>query len=103
LLSRFEKKRYYTIEEVAHTCQVAGLPTAFLAYAHAMFCNRSEFDDYYVPLRVACTYDGLRRQVSRRFFDGNIEFDAEGIIVYVVNATDKGGLEEFRQGPFYGR
>lgn len=102
LLSRFGKKRYYTIEEVTHACGAAGLQMAFLAYAHALYCDRSTFDSYYVPLRVACTYDGLRRKISRRFFDGNIEFDAEGVITYAVNGTDRGGSDEFYDGGFYG-
>ena len=58
---------------------------AFLAYAHALYCSRSDFDAHYTPLRVACTYDGLRRFVSRKHFGGVLDFDAERIIGYVTS------------------
>ena len=85
VLARFGKKRHYSIEEVTEAARRAGLRTAFLAYAHAIFCSRADFEAHYTPLRVACTYDGLRTIVSRRYFGGVREFDAASII----NATKK--------------
>lgn len=54
---------------------------SFISYAHAMFCSRGDFDAYYGPLRVACTYDGLRRSIGRRFFRGATGFDAANILL----------------------
>jgi hypothetical protein len=53
---------------------------AFIAYAHAIFCTREGIDEYYEPLRVRCTYDGLREQVSKRYFGGVRDFDAATLI-----------------------
>jgi hypothetical protein len=80
LSRRFGAKKYYTIEEVSRTAKGGGHNMAFIAYAHAMLCTRNDFDEYYTPLRVACTYDGLRALVSRRYFGGVRDFDAATLI-----------------------
>jgi hypothetical protein len=80
LARRWGTHRHFTIDQVTHAAQGAGFSTDFIAYAHALFCRRSEFDAYYGPLRVACTYEGLRSVVARRYFDGVTDFDAASII-----------------------
>lgn len=82
LLRRFGKKRFYSIEEVTQAARRSSQPMAFIAYAHAIFCSQTDFDAYYVPLGIACTYDGLRTVVSRRFFGGRCDFDAANIIAW---------------------
>ncbi len=80
-LSRhFGKKKYYGIEEVSRVAAESGCEKAYMAYAHAMFCSRSDFDAYYEPLHVACTYDGLRDFVSARYFGGDRRFDAAAVV-----------------------
>jgi hypothetical protein len=80
-LSRhFGTKKYYSVEEVSRVASESGYNTAYMAYAHAMFCSRSDFDDYYGPLRVACTYEGLRDTIARCYFDGASGFDAATIV-----------------------
>ena len=91
LFRRFGKKRYYSTDEVTQAARRSALPTAFLAYAHAIFCTRADFDAYYTPLRVACTYEGLRAVVSRRYFGGVRDFDAASI----VNATRRMDANDF--------
>ncbi len=81
LARRFGRKSHYSVESVSKTAEGGGFDMAFIAYAHAMFCRRSDFDDYYGPLQVACTYDGLRRPVARRFFGGATGFDATNILL----------------------
>jgi len=80
LRRRFGEQQYYTVEQVSHAAQARGFTTVFIAYAHAMFCTREAFDAYYTPLRVACTYDGLREVVGRRYFDRAMNFNAATII-----------------------
>jgi hypothetical protein len=80
LLRRWGEQRYYALDQVSSAAEQAGFDKTFLAYAHALFCRREEFDSYYGPLKVACTYDGLRRIVSRRYFEGASDFDAASII-----------------------
>lgn len=96
LLERFGKKSYYTVDEVTHTCRVAGFDMTFLPYAHALYSTRADFDAHYVPLNVPYTYDGLRRIVSRRFFHGVLDFDAERITGYVTSneEPDDGNFHE---------
>lgn len=78
---RFGKKNHYTVAEVSSAAAAEKFNLAFIAYAHAMFCRRAEFDAYYGPLHVACTYESLRRPVARRFFDGVMSFDALNILL----------------------
>lgn len=73
-------REFYSVEEVSRISDACGYEKAYLAYAHAMFCSRSDFDEYYGPLRVACTYDGLRDVISRRYFDGALGFNAATIV-----------------------
>jgi len=47
LVRRFGPKKYYTIDEVTRTARDAGYDMAFIAYAHAIFCTRQDFDEYY--------------------------------------------------------
>ena len=93
LCRRFDKKHHYSIEQVTKAAQGAGLRTAYLSYAHAIFCSREEFDGYYAPLRLRCTYDGLRAVVSRRYFSGVRDFDAADII-NATKHTREGRFEE---------
>jgi hypothetical protein len=81
LARRFGRKNYYDVTEVSKVAADEGFDMAFIAYAHAMFCRRDDFDAYYQPLRVACTYDGLRRPVAHRFFGGAMGFDAMNILI----------------------
>lgn len=81
LVRRFGSKKYYTVDEVTRTARDAGYDMAFIAHAHALFCTREGFDEYYEPLRVCCTYDGLREQVSKRYFGGVRDFDAADLVI----------------------
>lgn len=80
LRRRFGDRQYYSVEQVSHAARLAGITKVFIAYAHAMFCDRVAFDSYYTPLRVACTYDGLRTAVGRRYFDGATNFNGATIV-----------------------
>lgn len=80
LSRRFGKKNYYSIADVATAAQRGSFDIAFIAYAHAMYCCRSDFDAHYGPMHVACTYDGLRNVIARRYFDGATGFDALNIL-----------------------
>jgi hypothetical protein len=79
LMRRFDKRSYYTVEQVAHAVERGGLSAAFIAYAHAAFCTQEDFDAHYEPLGVACSYRGLRGTIARRYFSGDLDFDAKTI------------------------
>ena len=87
LLRRFGKRAFYQVEQVTQAVQRGKLSAAFVAYAHASFCSQKDFDAYYEPLGVACSYQGLRRIVGRRYFPGKLDFDAETVIHRFVPAN----------------
>ncbi len=80
LSRRFGACKYYSVEQVTRAAEASGATKVYIAFAHAMFCSRQEFDDYYTPLRIACTYDRLREPVRRRYFGGAPDFDAAAIV-----------------------
>jgi hypothetical protein len=80
LARRFDKRSHYSIEMVTQAVQRGGLSPAFIAYAHAAYCTKEDFDTHYLPLQVACTYRGLRQTIARRYFSGQTDFDAKTII-----------------------
>ena len=82
LARRFDKRPCYSIEDVTKAAEGLKLDMAFIAYAHAIFCSRRDFDSYYGPLHLKTNYDSLRGVVSRRYFEGNNNFDAADVIVY---------------------
>jgi Family of unknown function (DUF6559) len=98
LLRRFGKKKFYTREEVTRAAKKSHLSTAFIAYAHAIFCTRPEFDAHYGPLQVACTYDDLRSVVSRRYFRGIRDFDAARVVAATRREGIIGGFQESGEG-----
>lgn len=77
LVRRFGKRPFYTLDQVTQAIQRGKFSTAFSAYAHAAFCRQEDFDEYYGPLNVSCTYLGLRRTIARRYLSGVTDFDAE--------------------------
>jgi hypothetical protein len=80
LFSRFGKKHYYTVDQVTQSTQRAGLKTTYLAYAHALFCDRASFRRHYKRTDLRDRYEALRDEVSGRYFGGVRDFDAANII-----------------------
>lgn len=79
-MRRFDKRSYYSVEMVTQAVQRGGFSPAFIAYAHAAYCNERDFNAYYEPMGVACTYHGLRRTIAKRYFSDLPDFDAKTII-----------------------
>jgi len=105
LVRRFGKRSFYSIEQVTQAVQRGKLSAAFIAYAHASFCNQKDFDAFYEPMRVSCGYQGLRRTVGRRYLSGQLDFDAETIISRFVRANYRfSGYEDSQadSDAFYG-
>jgi hypothetical protein len=96
LMRRFGRRNYYSVEEVTRTAGESDCPAAYIAYAHAMFCSRSDFDAYYGSLHAACTYDGLRGVIARRYFDGGHGFDAATVVRLATPPRDE--EYDFHQG-----
>ncbi len=81
LARRFGKRAFYSSDEVTKAAERGGYTTVFIAYAHAAFCSREVFDEHYGPLGVKCTYDGLRKEIAKRYFSNQTHFDAEMVFL----------------------
>ncbi len=88
LSRRFGKKQYYTIEDVAKCADGMKLNKVFIAYAFAIFCNRSDFESYFGSLHLKSSYDTLRAEVGRRYFEGSTNFDAASVILFATKFGD---------------
>jgi len=80
LKRRFGEKHFYSVEEVTRATQGNEYDKAFLAYAFAVFCSPEAFDAHFAPLKVSCTYEGLRSFVAKKYFGGATHFDVIEII-----------------------
>jgi hypothetical protein len=87
LIRRFGKQSFYSVEQVSQAVQRGKLSSAFIAYAHASFCSQKDFDTFYEPMGVACSYQGLRSVIGQRYFSGDTDFDAKTIISRFVRGN----------------
>jgi hypothetical protein len=94
LVRRFDKRSFYSIEQVTQAVQRGKFSMAFLAYAHATFCGEADFNEHYRPMKIKCNYFDLRRTVGRRYLAGRIDFDAATVIQQFRSP-------EFSRGDFY--
>ena len=90
---RFGGKRYYPLEEVERVLEIGKYDRAFAAYAYALLCSRKDFDSYFSELKVNCTYDGLRKFVSKIHLYGTVDFDAASIVRFAKGVGDKSYYE----------
>lgn len=81
LVRRFDRRPFYSIEQVLQAAQRGGFSMTFIAHAHAVFCREEDFDAFYRPDGAGCNYQNLRRTIARRYFSGSMEFNAETIIL----------------------
>ena len=79
-MRRFDKRSFYSVDLVTQAVKRGKLSPVFIAYAHAAYCTEADFDAHYKPMRVACSYHGLRQTIARRYFSGDLNFDARTII-----------------------
>jgi len=94
LARRYGKRQFYSVEQVTLAVQRGKFSAAFIAYAHATFCSQTDFEAHYEPLGVSCSYQGLRRTVSRRYLSSRLDFDAATII-------GKYRLIDYSRGDYY--
>jgi hypothetical protein len=100
LFSRLGKRHYYTTEEVTQTAERAGFKTDYLAYAHALFCERKDFRRRYKRTKFRERYEALRGEVSDRYFGCVRDFDAANIIDAVHSLEIPDHFHESGEGYF---
>jgi hypothetical protein len=101
LVRRFGKKSFYSIEQVTQAVQRGRFSAAFISYAHAAFCNEPDFDAYYQPMGVSCSYSDLRRTIGQRYLYGKLDFDATTIVNRFRSNYNRGEFYESRMGEDY--
>jgi len=100
---RFGVCDFYTVEQVTSAAKKSGYNMGFIAYAHAIFCDRANFDAYYGPMGVACTYDGLREVVWRRYFSHLMkDFNAGAVIRWTRSDLSGDDFQESGAGIIWG-
>ena len=82
---QFGPRSSYSIDQVNRALDRSEMDSAFAAYAHALLCNREDFDAYYGPLNLRCDYLSLRRKMAKRFLSGIIDFDAQSVYRYALD------------------
>jgi len=95
LRQRFGEKNFYSIDELDKIFSRLQYNEAFKAYAYALLCSRSTFDDYFNQLHVNCTYDGLRQSVAKKYFRGITDFDALSLIRFAKGVGNGSYRENF--------
>jgi hypothetical protein len=93
LARRFGVKRFYTVKQVTQAAERGGFTTAFLAYAHAMFCEAPDFNVHYAGGTIPLSYDKLRAEIGRRYCGGKVDFDA-ATFVRRFRSTNDGQFSE---------
>src|SRR5271170_5657813 len=95
LCRHFGEKRFYSFQEIDQVLVAGKYDKVFSTYAYALFCSRKDFDFYFGPLKVNCTYDGLRKFVSKLYFSGvkyfgitGFDFNALSIIYFAKGVGD---------------
>ena len=92
LVKAFEKKSYYSIEEVKSVFTGALKTNHNIEYAFAMFCLLSEVED----LEFQSTYDDLRAIVSTKCFGGWLHFNFDSLLDYSKRS------KTWSEGGFFG-
>ena len=64
LRARYGRETHYTPEQVKRCATDAGVSTAFLCFAFAIYCDRDTFDAYHRAEGEACDYDAMRVEVG---------------------------------------
>jgi len=87
LIRSFEKKNFYSIEEVKSIFNIELKTEHNIEYAFAMFCSQSDFEE----LNLEFTYSGLRTDVSKKCFGNWPRFNFDSLLDYSRNAVMGGG------------
>jgi hypothetical protein len=80
LSKRLGTKPFYSFEHVIRIASESSCNMAFIPYAHAMFCSRPDFEASYASSKLASSYEALRNEIARLYFDGTSGFDAATVI-----------------------
>jgi len=82
LIEAYEKKNFYSLDEVKSSFEDEFKYEHNIEYAFAMFCAQPDFEE----LNLESTYDDLRIDVSKKCFGSWPLFNFESLLAYSQNS-----------------
>ncbi len=83
LVDAFEKKNFYSTQEIKSVFDNELRTEHNIEFAFAMFCSPQDFED----LNLTSTYSDLRNEVSKRCFGNWPRFNFDTLLDYSRSAT----------------
>lgn len=87
LVERFNKKEFYSPEEVNALFSEEFEGNDNIQYAYAMFCSPQKFIDLAQAMELSSSYSELRLKVSEKCFDGWPRFNFESLLMLTNNSS----------------
>jgi len=87
LVASYEKKPFYTTEEVATTFASTLESDNNIEYAFAMFCTLPHFVEQSKTLAIEESYNNLRLAVSKKCFGSWPRFNFDSLLDYSKSST----------------
>ena len=80
LLNKFDKKEFYSPEEVDDIFFEVFANNANIQFAYAMFCSPKDYANLAQSIEVSSSYSELRLKVADKCFDGWPRFNFESLL-----------------------
>ena len=80
LVNKFDKKDFYSSEEVDNIFAEVFESSTNIEYAYAMFCSSKDYKNLNQTRAFSCSYTELRSQVADKCFDGWPRFNFESLL-----------------------
>lgn len=98
LISAYEKKSFYTADEVAETFASTLETKDNIEYAYAMFCTLPHFVEQSPKLNIVQSYSDLRLAVSKECFGNWPRFNFDSLLEYSQRSMISDGTGGFGGG-----
>lgn len=94
LVEKYEKKQFYSPEQVKNVFLEKLDGEESIEYAYAMFCSQLDFNNLAHELTFESKFSELRLSVSKKCFDGWPRFNFDSLLAYSQQSEIMGvGLE----------
>jgi len=80
LVKKFDKKDYYSSEEVDSVFSEVFKNKSNIQYAYAMFCSCKDYMNVAQSMSFSSSYSGLRIEIADKCFDGWPRFNFESFL-----------------------
>jgi hypothetical protein len=82
LRKRYGYRRQYSGGQIRHAVTGAGMPTAHICFAYAMFMSQKEFDALHKELGETCDYQAMRQEIAELHFSGDSTFSVPDLMAH---------------------